>query len=301
MPNRVLTFWRQVGFVAEEAVASVTRSGWMSGIVVITMTVSLLILGGIWQLSDDLYALTRAVGAKVEIMAFVAQDGDAAQLASAIDQLPGVASTQIITKDQAWQQLQQEMKTQVDFSGLLQDNPLPDTIRVKVQDPADVAPVADKIQALPGVEGINYGHDLLAKLEQIMAFVQMAGLLVVGALMVATLAVTGNTIRLTVQARRREIEIMQLVGASAGFIHWPFLLEGMIFGLMGTLLASGLLVPWRSFLLIRLQELFPFVPIDAGGLAMVRLLSYLLLVGMGVGALGSLFSVRRHLVAASGQ
>lgn len=301
MPNRFLTFWRQAGFVAEEAVASVTRSGWMSGIVVITMTVSLLILGGIWQMSDDLYALSRAVGGKVEIMTFVAQSGDAAQLASAIGQLPGVVDTQIITKDEAWQQLQKEMKTQVDFENMLDDNPLPDTIRVKVQEPDEVASVADKIKGLPGVEGVNYGHDLLAKLEQITKFVQLAGLLVVGALMVATLAVTGNTIRLTVQARRREIEIMQLVGASAGFIHWPFVLEGMIFGLLGTLLASGLLIPWHTFLLQRLQELFPFVPITGDSLAMVRLLSYLLLVGMGVGALGSVFSVRRHLANTAGQ
>ncbi|MBU6430605.1 MAG: ABC transporter permease, partial [Cyanobacteria bacterium REEB65] len=250
--RNILTTWRQMGFVAEEAVASITRSGWMSGIVVITMTVSLLVLGGIWQISNDLYALSRAVGGKVEVMAFVASNGDTAALASTIRQIPGVETTEIITKERAWQKFQHEMGDAVNFENLIADNPLPDTIRVKVIDPDQVEAVAAKVKALSGIEDINYGHDLLIKLQQITSFIQTAGFLVVGALMVATLAVTGNTIRLTVQARRREIEIMQLVGASAGFIHWPFLLEGMIFGLLGTLLAMAGLLPWHRFVSERL-------------------------------------------------
>lgn len=291
----VKRLWRQVGFVAEEAIASITRSGWMSGIVIITMTVSLSILGGIWQLSDDLYGLSRAIGGKVEIMTFVGEDGNAGSLATAIRNIDGVATTEVIPKDRAWQQLQKEMKHHVSFENLLDVNPLPDTVRVKVVDPDQVETVAGKIRGLSGVEDVNYGRDLLAKLQQLSTFVQAAGLIVVGILMVATLAVTGNTIRLTVQARRREIEIMQLVGASAGFIHWPFLLEGMLFGFLGTLLTGGLLVVWRGFVLAKLQMLFPFVPIEVNSLQTVRLVANLLLVGMGVGALGSLVSVKRHL------
>ncbi len=291
----VRRFWRQVGFVAEEAVASITRSGWMSGIVIITMTVSLSILGGIWQLSDDLYGLSRAIGGKVEVMVFVADDGNSASLATGIRSIQGVASTEVIPKDRAWQQLQKEMKHHVSFENLLDTNPLPDTVRVKVVDPDQVEAVAERIRGLSGVEDVNYGRDLLAKLQQLSTFVQAAGLIIVGILMVATLAVTGNTIRLTVQARKREIEIMQLVGASAGFIHWPFLLEGMLFGLVGTALTTGLLVVWRGFVLTRLQMLFPFVPMEASSVQTVRLVANLLLVGMGVGALGSLVSVKRHL------
>jgi cell division transport system permease protein len=291
----VRRLWRQIGFVAEEAIASITRSGWMSAIVIITMTVSLSILGGIWQLSDDLYDLSRAIGGKVEIMVFVGEDGNAARLATGIRSIDGVGTTEVIPRDRAWQQLQKEMKHQVSFENLLDDNPLPDTVRVKVSDPDLVEAVATKIRGLPGVEDVNFGHDLLAKLQQVSTFVQAAGLIIVGILMVATLAVTGNTIRLTVQARRREIEIMQLVGASAGFIHWPFVLEGMLFGFLGTLLTSGLLVVWRGFVMARLQELFPFVPLEPGAVQTVRLTANLLLVGMGVGALGSLVSVRRQL------
>lgn len=293
----VRRFWRQVGFVAEEAIASITRSGWMSGIVIITMTVSLSILGGIWQLSDDLYGLSRAIGGKVEIMTFVAEDGDAARLATGIRSIEGVATTEVIPKERAWEKLQKDMKHHVSFENLLDVNPLPDTVRVKVLDPDQVEAVAQQIRTLPGVEDVNYGRDLLAKLQQLSNFVQAAGLIVVGILMVATLAVTGNTIRLTVQARRREIEIMQLVGASAGFIHWPFLLEGMLFGLLGTLFTSGLLVVWRGFVLTRLQMLFPFVPLEVSSLQTMRLVANLLLVGVGVGALGSLVSVKRHMAA----
>ncbi|MEB3298086.1 MAG: permease-like cell division protein FtsX [Candidatus Sericytochromatia bacterium] len=293
----VRRFWRQVGFVLEEALASISRQGWMSGVVILTMTASLLILGGIWQLSDDLYGLSRAIGGKVEIMTFVRDGGDAARLSSAIRQFPGVTTTVVVTRDEAWAQLQRDMRSELSFENLLDDNPLPDTIRVKVDNPDQVAPVADRIRQLDGVEDINYGRDLLAKLQQIAAFVQAAGAILVGCLLVATLAVTVNTIRLTVQTRRREIEIMQLVGASNGFIHWPFLLEGMLFGALGTLLTSPLLITWRTFVMQRLQELFPFVPLVADPLSTAQLLGNLLLVGVGVGALGSLVSVKRHLSA----
>lgn len=287
-------YWRQIGFIGEEALASITRSGWMSWVVVMTMAVSLTILGGFWLLSDDLYGLARSVGSKVEIMVFTEDSANVNKMASDIRAMDGVHEVSIIPKDEAWATLQKDMKGRVRFDALL-ENPLPDTVRVKVVDSEDTPAVASAIAELPGVEDLNWGQSLHAKIQQIATFIRLIGILITGLLMAATFAVIGNTIRLAVQSRRKEIEIMQLVGAGEAFIHSPFLLEGMLFGVAGALLTGGALAGWRTFIITKLQELFPFVILNSSPMVVVQMLGYLVAIGVGIGALASWVSVRRHL------
>lgn len=287
-------FWRQIGFIGEEALASITRSGWMSWVVVMTMAVSLTILGGFWLLSDDLYGLARSVGSKVEIMVFAEDSADVSALARTIQTMDGVKDVSIIPKDEAWATLQQDMKGRVRFDALL-ENPLPDTLRVRVLDAEDTPAIASAIGEMKGVEDLNWGQSLHAKIQQIATFIRLIGILITGLLMAATFAVIGNTIRLAVQSRRKEIEIMQLVGAGEAFIHSPFLLEGMLFGVAGALLTGGALAGWRTFIISKLQELFPFVVLDSSPMVVIHMLGYLVAIGMGIGALASWVSVRRHL------
>lgn len=287
-------YWRQIGFIGEEALASITRSGWMSWVVVMTMAVSLTILGGFWLLSDDLYGLARSVGSKVEIMVFTEDSANVSKMASDIRAMDGVHEVSIIPKDEAWATLQQDMKGRVRFDALL-ENPLPDTVRVKVVDSEDTPAVAAAIAEMSGVEDLNWGQSLHAKIQQIATFIRLIGILITGLLMAATFAVIGNTIRLAVQSRRKEIEIMQLVGAGEAFIHSPFLLEGMLFGVAGALLTGGALAGWRTFIITKLQELFPFVILNSSPMVVVQMLGYLVAIGVGIGALASWVSVRRHL------
>lgn len=287
-------YWRQLGFIGEEALASITRSGWMSWVVVMTMAVSLTILGGFWLLADDLHGLARSVGSKVEILVFAKDEANVSKLATSIRAMDGVREVSIISRDEAWSSLQKEMKGRVKFDALL-SNPLPDTVRVKVLDAEDTPQIAFAIAEMDAVEDLNWGQDLHAKIQQIATFTRLIGLLITGLLMAATFAVIGNTIRLAVQSRRKEIEIMQLVGAGEAFIHSPFLLEGMLFGLAGALLTGGALAGWRTFIITKLQELFPFVPLEASPVAIFKVLGYLVAIGVGIGALGSWVSVRRHL------
>lgn len=287
-------YWRQIGFIGEEALASITRSGWMSWVVVMTMAVSLTILGGFWLLSDDLYGLARSVGSKVEIMVFTEDSANVSKMASDIRAMDGVGEVSIIPKDEAWTTLQKDMKGRVRFDALL-ENPLPDTVRVKVLDSEDTPAVAAAIADMPGVEDLNWGQSLHAKIQQIATFIRLIGILITGLLMAATFAVIGNTIRLAVQSRRKEIEIMQLVGAGEAFIHSPFLLEGMLFGVAGALLTGGALAGWRTFIITKLQELFPFVILNSSPMVVVQMLGYLVAIGVGIGALASWVSVRRHL------
>ena len=168
-------------------------------------------------------------------------------------------------------------------------------MRVKVLDSEDTPEVAAAIAEMEGVEDLNWGQSLHAKIQQIATFIRLIGILITGLLMAATFAVIGNTIRLAVQSRRKEIEIMQLVGAGEAFIHSPFLLEGMLFGVAGALLTGGALAGWRTFIITKLQELFPFVILNSSPMVVVQMLGYLVAIGVGIGVLASWVSVRRHL------
>ncbi|MGE5708484.1 MAG: permease-like cell division protein FtsX [Bacteroidota bacterium] len=288
-------YLRILGFIAEEAVASLKRSGWMSWVVIGTMAASLTILGGFWMLTDDLNLLAKAIGSKVEIMVFLKDDASIQALESDIRALPGVDSITVVSKDDAWKTLQKDLKTSMRFDNLLETNPLPNALKIKVVDPKDTPQLADKISVMPGVEELNYGKELLKKIQQAAGFLRFIGIAITALLSVATLAVMSNTIRLTVQNRRREIEIMQLVGASDGFIRWPFLLEGVFFGLAGAVFTGMILAVWRTFFFARLQEMFPFIPIQEGSFSTVKVVGYILAIGVGMGAFGSLFSVKHYL------
>jgi cell division transport system permease protein len=271
------------------------RSAWMSWLVIVTIAVSLSILGGFWLVVQDLRSVSYEVGAKVPISAFLPDEADPKGVELAIRELPDIASVKLVTKEQAWKEMQQDMRSRMTFDTLLDANPLPNTFVVHTANPEATPAVAERIAKLQGVEDVQYGADLLRKIAEFSTFIRMAGLTISAILGVASLAVIMNTIRLAVMARRREIEIMHLVGASNAFIAWPFLLEGMLFGLFGAMLTAAALVSWRYFTFAKWQELFPFVPMTLDFVSTAQVLTYLTVIGMGLGALGSALSVRKHI------
>lgn len=271
------------------------RSAWMSWLVIVTIAVSLSILGGFWLVVQDLRTVSHEVGAKVPVMVFLSDDADPKGVELAIRELPDIETVKLITKEQAWKEMQQDMRSRMTFDTLLDANPLPNTFTVQTKSPEATPVVAERIAKLQGVEDIQYGADLLKKLTEFSGFIRAAGLVISGILGVASLAVIMNTIRLAVMARRREIEIMHLVGASNAFIAWPFLLEGMLFGLFGAMMTAAALVSWRYFTFAKWQELFPFVPMTLDFMSTAQVLTYLTVIGMGLGALGSALSVRKHI------
>lgn len=288
-------FFRITEFVAQEALASMARSAWMSWLVVLTIAVSLSILGGSWLVVQDLRAISHEIGSQVKLQVFLNADADAKGVEQAVKEMPNIKATTIVLKDQAWEQLQSDMKSKMTFDNLLDENPLPDTLSVETLDPLKTAETAEAIKKIQGVDDVEYAADLLKKLGEIATFLRAAGFTIAGVIGLASLAVIMNTIRLAVMSRKREIEIMHLVGASNSFIAWPFLLEGMLFGLFGTILTAGALFGWRYFTFGKWQQLFPFVPMQMDLMGVAWTVAWLALIGMGLGALGSMLSVRKHI------
>jgi cell division transport system permease protein len=291
----IKTFCRIVGFLTQEAFASLVRTAWMSWIVIFTMAVSLSILGGFCFAIADLTHITRTIQGNVPIIAFLKDETDASKMLTYVQGLPNIKKAELISKEAAWKTMRQDLKTRMTFEQLLNDNPLPNSIKIETLNPSYTPETAKKVSGLSGVEEVSFGHELLKKLDEISLFIKAAGTLISGVLALASLAVIMNTIRLAVLSRRRQIEIMHLVGASNAFISIPFLFEGVMFGFFASLVTTGILYGWRQFTIQKIQELFPFIPINLGIQEGLIIFTALAAVGVGLGAIGSLLSVRKHI------
>jgi cell division transport system permease protein len=192
--------------------------------------------------------------------------------------------------------MRERLRGQIDTS-LLTSNPLPDALRVRVVDAERVRVVAASIRKMPNVANVEYAQDAVQKLLRLSDVLGRIGLGIVVLLVFTAAIIISNTIRLTVFARRREIAIMQLVGASGAYIRLPFICEGLLDGLLGAVVALGLLEIARFQLLPKLFIALPFLPMRSVAIDQTAFALELLGVGALVGVGASWISVNRYLRA----
>ncbi|MBI2302798.1 MAG: ABC transporter permease [Armatimonadetes bacterium] len=234
---------------------------------------------------------------QAQISAFLKSDLDEpgqAQLRTAIEALPGVRAVEFVSSEAGFERLRKSLNLEglEEFEG---KSELPAKFEVQPDRPEDNEALAGQLKGLAGVEDVQYGGAIVATLNGLVREAHRVGILGLVLFGIATCAVISNAIRLTIYARRREIRIMQLVGATDGFVRVPFLLEGLFHGILGAGLAvvvssvlydlfsraSGQLNPWLR--LVSFGELMPQF-----GLGLVAL-------GMVIGAGSSLLSMHRFL------
>lgn len=288
-----------MGYYFREAFSSLVRNSWLSLASVGTVTVSLLILGFSLLLVLNADRMAATLESSVEISAFLHSGVKQAQIASLeqkIKALPGVAEVRYVSKEQALAEMRQNFGQRKDIlDGLDKNNPLPDAFRVKTQQAGQVPGVAAKIQTMSGVDEVRYGRGVVEKLLAVTHWIRVAGLGIMIALAAAAVFLISTTIRMSVFARRREIGIMKFLGATNWFVRFPFLLEGMVLGLAGSLLA-GVAVYFGYFSLARhINETLPFIPLVTGMHYLLLMLGGLTALGLLIGALGSAISIRRFL------
>ncbi len=288
-----------IGYFFREAFASLRRNGWMALASASTAAVALMILGAslLVVLNTDYFATT--VESEVEIAVFLNDKVDAQRafdIGEEIKRVPGVREARFVSKDDALAELKKnfEQKRGV-LDTLGENNPLPDKYRVKVDKPEQVRPAADKFGTIEGVAKVKYGQGVVEKLFAITKWVRITGLVVMGLLALAAIFLISTTIRLTVFARRREINIMKYLGATDWFIRWPFILEGIILGLLGSLVAVLVLYFAYYNLNQALLQSFPFVPMQRDMSIILKVYELIIGIGVGLGAIGSMISVRRFL------
>jgi cell division transport system permease protein len=291
--------WGRLQFFFGEVWRNFTRNLIMQITAIGTVTVTIVLLGAFLFARATIGAIGDDVLKKIEISVFLSDrvsGSDARHLAAQIGDDARVKSVEYVPKSLGLQQMRDRLRGQIDTS-LLTSNPLPDALRVQVVDPSQVRNVAAFVRKKPGVASVEYAADAVQKLLRISDVLGRIGLTIVGLLVFTAAIIISNTIRLTVFARRREIAIMQLVGASGGYIRLPFIFEGFLDGVLGSALALALLEVARFELVPKLTVALPFVPMHAVGQNQLTFGLQLLGVGAAVGIAASWVSVGRYLRA----
>ncbi len=262
-----------------------------------TVAITIVLLGMFLFIRAALAGAGAQLLDQIEISAYLRPDATPKQVAAVGRYLaadPRIASAQFVPKRQGLAELRERTKGTID-TALLTENPLPDKFRIKTRVPDEVPEVAAGVRRLSGVDNVVYGQKIVARLLQLGAVLRRVGMGVIAVFFAVAGIIIANTIRLTVFARRREIAIMQLVGATNTYIRLPFICEGVVDGLIGAAIAVGLLAIGRATLWPRLLEALPWaqlrpVPMDPRVLA-----GELILVGAAIGIVASWISVGRHL------
>ena len=289
--------WGRSSFFFGEVWRNFTRNVVMQLTAIGTVTITIVLLGSFLFTRETLGKIGDDVINKIEISVFLRDATPPAAEKALVAELradPRVRAVVFIPRSEGLRQMRERLRGQIDTS-LLTSNPLPDALRVSVVDPERVHEVAASVRKRPAVESVEYAQDAVQKLLQIGGVLGRIGVGIVGLLVLTAAIIISNTIRLTVFARRREIAIMQLVGASGWYIRMPFVCEGFLAGVVGAGIAVGLLALARYQLLPKLVLALPFLPMHAADLAAGTLALELVGVGAAVGIVASWFSVGRYL------
>jgi cell division transport system permease protein len=270
----------------------------MSVASVVVTAVTLLALGCALLVATTLDQIAGYLERQVQVTVFV-RDGlsgdEVAALRGRLARIPGVVSLEYVSKDEALARLAKTLGGGANIHDLLDHNPLPASFVINADRPGRLEAIAAAARRLPQIEDVSYGVRSVARLLAATRIVRLLGSAAGGILALIALVIIGSTIRLAVVARRAEIEIMRLVGATAWFIRWPFLVEGAITGAAGAVAAVILVAAGYVFAVSRAQGAFPFLPL-AGPEQVVLAVSWKLLAwGITIGIVGSLLAVRRYL------
>ncbi|WP_088227150.1 permease-like cell division protein FtsX [Desulfosporosinus sp. FKB] len=287
-------------YILRETGHSMKRNPWLSIASVLTVMVSLIILGFSIFFLANATNVAQSFESQLEIAAFVKDDATADQvqtLQSRIQGMTGVSSVTIVTKEQALANFGKTMGGSQ--SNLVTDlggtNPFPDKLTIKATNPQDVENLASAIQALPEIDIVRYGQGYVDKLLQFTKWLRWIGFGVVGAFTVASVVLISINVKMNVFSKRREIQIMKLVGASNGFIRWPFLIEGLTLGLLGGGLAALTVGMGYNWITMYVQSTLTFLPVVRNIVLFRQVLGGLLLAGMAMGAVGSGVSLQKFL------
>lgn len=276
---------------------------------IVTIFLSLLIIGIFLVGGAIINNTVSSVEDKVSITAYIDDSAEQSQIDAVMKDLEGtqgVASVGFTTKDQALENFQNSMSSTDIVDQLDGTNPLPASIDIELSDPQMVEGIASELAADPAFaqicdnpqdpsDSVKYGEDSVDRLFSLTTYIRYIGVALIALLIFIALVFINNTIRLAILARRKEIAIMRLVGASNGFIRGPFLMEGAVHAVIGSALAIGAIELLRRFALPQVSNALMWLPIDLSTTVYLGIYGLMFLFGLVIAAIGSLLAMRRYL------
>lgn len=288
-----------LGFFLREAFKNIRLNLLMSVTAVTTTFICILVLGAALLVSYHVEGLIGSVKQDVSVEAFFPQDAPKKKMDEVrknVEAYPEVSEVTFVSKEEALQNFKETFKDSPEIYSDIGDDVLPASLRIQLKESEGADSVAKKLQAEGfAAEELSYPQQTISRLNEVTGYL-IWGLRGATALfLVSSVLLISNSIRLSIFARRKEIEVMKLVGASDGFVRTPFVFEGLVEGLIGASLAA-LAVVWLNFLFVDWsRDALPFVPISSGAVNTLFVLLILMGVGAVIGILGSFLSVSRFL------
>lgn len=283
-----------------EALVSLFRNGWLAASATGMILISLFLLGFVSLLALNAAYFSRMVENEIEIAVFLSDEVTpdlVENVSRELEGIHGVARVTFVPKEDALAKLKEDLGEKSSLlMGLEEDNPLPDTFRVSPKEASEVAFIAKQAAALPGVEKVRYGEGVVEKLLKITDWMRIAAVALVVLFAAAAVFLTMTTIRFSILSREEEIGIMKLLGATNWFVRGPFILQGIIIGFSGAVLAAGFLYWGYSSLIQKVQEAaLVFLQPVTGNDLLLMVFGSLLVCGVLLGALASALSIHRFL------
>ncbi|CAH2716855.1 Cell division protein FtsX [Neobacillus rhizosphaerae] len=292
---------RTIGRHTRESLKSIRRNGWMTFASVSAVTVTLILVGVFFVIMMNLNRVAQTIEDDVQIRVHIdvaASKQDQQSLRSQIERFPEVKSVTFSPKkkelDNLVNSLGEDGKA---FKLFEQDNPLNDVFVVKTKKPTDTMVVAKKVEKLNYVSKVRYGQGKVEKLFKFIKASRDVGVVLIIGLFFTAIFLISNTIKITIIARRREIKIMRLVGATNNFIRWPFFLEGLWLGILGAILPIILIsiAYYRAYDYIGPKLDGTFIKVLPFDPFVYQVSGILILMGALIGVWGSVMSVRKFL------
>ena len=301
----------RVFFFIGEGLRALRRAGAPSAAAIVTVAVTVMLLGVLIPVLQTTSGKTEEVRDQVGLRVFLHKDAseqDVARLETQIQEIQHVESVEFVSEDQALEILRDRLQAEdkEDLTAQLPgaSNPLPPSFNIKPDDLDNIDSVRTALTPpgsdgqpapiSPAIEEVKDSRDEADSIKSVTGAVKWFLLVIAGLLLVASLLLVGNTIRLSIYARRREVEVMRLVGATNWFIRWPFMVEGLVCGAIGGLAAIAVLFLGKEAVVDPLSESWGLIS-SGDTIRFANLVILLLAVAMGVSAIGSGLTLRRFL------
>ena len=290
-------------YLISEGIKSVFKQKKMTSASVIIMCATMFMFGVFYLIGENVNFVMRQVesqqGMRVVILE-EATESDIENLQVDIQRIDGVSTVTFVSKEEALASMKNWLGEYQDvIAGYDEDNPFPASYFVTLTDLERNAEVQEKIKALKSVDKITSSNDTISKLASIAKSLQTVTLVLLSLLIVISIFIISYTIKLTVYARRREISIMKYVGATNGFIRGPFIVEGMVIGVISALITLAVVGFSYNGTLSKILEstviqnmTVSFYTFDQ---LFVKILIVYFILGIGIGILGSIISMRKYL------
>ncbi len=288
------------GYLTKMGMRNISTNRSMSLSSISVLTACLLLIGISIMILMNIQTLVKDVEKQNVVVAFVKDgitDEEVAKIGTDLSTLPDVTAVEFISKEQGYQEQLKEFGVEQDlFDGII-ENPLPHSYRISVSNLENFNITLELIKGVPNVESVRESQELVNQISTLQSSITAICFIVVAVLGVVSLFIISNTIRITMVSRKIDIQVMKSVGATSTFICWPFMIEGVIIGLISGCVSIVLTILVDRFEGESMQSLLSMF-----GSKAISIMDYLpllifsyLVAGVVIGSLGSVVSIRKYL------